>query len=265
MAVTGLWVADFRCFAEAELHPEPEGLTVLRGANGAGKTSILEAVGWLATRRSIRGAPREALVRTGAGRAILRAETEDSAAGGGRRGTFEAEIPVAGPARLQVNRHPVRSRAEAAATLDVTVFSPDDLDLVQGGPAGRRAYLDEVLAARHARSEALAAEVERILRQRAALLRQAGGRLDDSAGATLDVWDERLARSGTALAGERAALAEALGPLAAQAYTRLAGGAEDLVLRYRRSWEGDLADALARARPDDLRRQVTTVGPHRDD
>jgi len=261
VAVTGLWLADFRCFAVAEMHPEPEGLTVLRGANGAGKTSLLEAVGWLATQRSIRGAPREALVRTGATRAVVRAETEISA----RRALFEAEIPVAGPGRLQVNRQPVRTRAEAATGLDVTVFSPDDLQLVQGGPAVRREYLDDVLATRHARCEALVAEVERILRQRAALLRQAGGRLDDTTGATLEVWDDRLARSGTALAAERAALAGELAAPAAAAYARLAGGEEPMTLRYRRSWEGDLVEALAAARRDDLRRQVTTVGPHRDD
>ena len=74
MAISTLWLADFRCFTDAEFRPDPEGLTVLRGANGAGKTSVLEAVGWLATQRSIRGATRDALVRTGTDRAVVRAE-----------------------------------------------------------------------------------------------------------------------------------------------------------------------------------------------
>jgi DNA replication and repair protein RecF len=261
VAVTTLWLTDFRCFGEAEFRPDPEGLTVLRGANGAGKTSVLEAVGWLATQRSIRGAPRDVLVRTGTERAVVRAE----ASSGDRQVLVEAEIPVDGTARVQVNRQPVRRRSELAEAINVTVFSPDDLDLVQGGPSGRREYLDDVLVGRHARLDALVTEVDRILRQRGAVLRQAGGRADDGVAATLDVWDERLGQSGTALAVERESLAAELGPGASGAYEALAGVSEPVTLRYRRSWDGDLMTALHVNRRDDIRRQVTSVGPHRDD
>ncbi len=261
MAISTLWLADFRCFTEAEFRPDPEGLTVLRGPNGAGKTSILEAVGWLATQRSIRGAAREVLVRSGADRAVVRAETSSAA----RAVLVESEIPVSGSVRTLVNRQPVRRRSELAEALNVTVFAPNDLDLVQGGPAGRREYLDDVLVARHARLDALVTDVDRILRQRAAVLRQAGGRPDSAIAATLDVWDERLGASGTELAIEREALATELTPPAGRAYERLAGAAEPVTLDYRRSWTGDLVDALGKARSEDVRRQVTSVGPHRDD
>ncbi|HZU78603.1 MAG TPA: DNA replication and repair protein RecF [Acidimicrobiales bacterium] len=261
MAITTLWLTDFRCFSEAVFEPDPDGLTVLRGENGAGKTSVLEAVGWLATQRSFRGAPREALVRTGAARAVVRAE----ATAGTRAMLLEAEIPVTGAARAQVNRQPVRRRAELVEALQVSVFSPDDLDLVQGGPAARRDYLDEALTGRHPRFEALQVEVDRILRQRAALLRQAGGRHEPEVLATLDVWDARLESSGDALAAAREELAAELSPLVGAAYARLAGRQETVTLTYSRSWVGALGDALAAARRDDLRRQVTTVGPHRDE
>jgi len=261
VAISTLWLSDFRCFTEAELRPDPEGLTVLRGPNGSGKTSILEAVGWLATQRSIRGAARDVLVRTGTDRAVVRAETVVA----GRPVLVESEIPLSGTARTQVNRQPVRRRSELADALNVTVFAPNDLDLVQGGPAGRREYLNDVLAARHARLDALVTDVDRILRQRAAVLRQAGGRTDSAIAATLDVWDERLGASGTELAVEREALAVELTEPANRAYERLAGVAEPVTLDYRRSWSGDLVTALGAARADDVRRQVTSVGPHRDD
>jgi DNA replication and repair protein RecF len=261
VAVTTLWLADFRCFAAATVEPDPEGLTVLRGPNGAGKTSVLEAVGWLATMRSLRGAPREALVRTGAERAVVRAECSEA----GRRMLVEGEIPMVGTARCQVNRQSVRRRADLGEALAVSVFSPDDLALVQGGPALRRDYLDEALVAASANDEQVVADVERVLRQRGALLRQSGGRLSEEVASTLDVWDERLGSAGEALATAREALATALAAPAAAAYEHLSGAAESLTLRYRRSWDGSLAAALAAGRREDLRRQATGVGPHRDD
>jgi DNA replication and repair protein RecF len=264
MAVTRLWLTNFRCFDEALFEPDPDGLTVLRGENGAGKTSILEAVGWLATQRSFRGAPREALVRNGRDRAVLRAE----AVAASRQLLVEAELPARGPSRAQVNRQPVRRRAELAEAVRITVFSPDDLELVQGAPGQRRDYLDDVLVGRHPRFESLVSEVERVLRQRAAVLRQASHTAHGELDATLDVWDARLAASGEELAEARRDLAEALAPLVAEAYARLAGadaGSDHVTVRYRRSWEGALADALAATRQDDLRRQATGIGPHRDE
>ncbi|MDE3085533.1 MAG: DNA replication and repair protein RecF [Acidobacteriota bacterium] len=269
MSVTRLWLTDFRCFTEAVFEPDPEGLTVLRGENGAGKTSVLEAVGWLATQRSFRGAPRDVVVRGRADRAVVRAETLQ----GTRQQLVEAEIPRDRTGRIQVNRQPVRRRVQLAETLRVSVFSPEDLVVVQGGPGGRREYLDDILVARHPRDEALVGEVERVLRQRAALLHQAGGRHVPEVLSTLDVWDSRLASAGEALAAARAELVDALRPFVVQAHGRLAGAdapegngeSGGVELAYRRSWTGPLADALADARQDDLRRQATSVGPHRDE
>ncbi|MHB1584312.1 MAG: AAA family ATPase, partial [Acidimicrobiales bacterium] len=134
---------DFRSFRTAELDPDPEGTTVLTGANGTGKTSLLEAVGYAATLRSFRGAAREAMVRTGAERAVVRATFESE----GRPVLVEAELAAGGRSRAQLNRQPVRSRHELAQAVTVTVFSPEDLGLVQGPPAGRRDLLDQALAA----------------------------------------------------------------------------------------------------------------------
>ena len=243
------------------MEPDTAGLTVLRGLNGSGKTTVLEAIGWLATGSSIRGATRETLVRRGADRAILRAETTTA----GRQALIEAEVPVARVGRVQVNRQGVRRRAEMASFLAVSVFSPADRRLVEGGPAERRGYLDEVLVEQHHRLEATVEEVDRVLRQRAALLRQSGGRMDQVLLSTLDVWDERLARSGAELARERESLAGELEPLASEAYAHVAGRSEGITLNYRRSWTGGLAEALAASREADVKRQVTSIGPHRDE
>jgi DNA replication and repair protein RecF len=182
-----------------------------------------------------------------------------------KRNFIEAEIPSSKAASTQLNRQPVRHRAEIASALQVSVFSPADRRLVEGGPAERRGFLDEVLVERSPRLEAVVNDVVRVLRQRAALLRQSGGKLDQSILTTLDVWEQRLAISGTELVVAREALTHELEPLVSKAYADLAGHVEHVTLAYRRSWAGELAEALRSVREQDLRRQVTTVGPHRDE
>ena len=263
MSLRHLELTDFRIFRVAHIAPAPEGATVITGPNGTGKTSVLEALAYLGTRRSFRAAPPEAMVRTGAERAIVRAEIDnaDSPA------LVEAEILPAGRSRTRVNRKSVSARKELAAAAPCTIFSPEDLVIVSGGPKGRRDLLDDALALLDPEGARAADETDRVLRQRAALLRQSGGRSNDDVVATLDVWDQRLADAGKVLVAARERLVTDLEPLVGAAYSRLAGegGRKVVEQGYERSWDGELLDALAASRTDDLRRGVNTVGPHRDD
>jgi DNA replication and repair protein RecF len=127
-------------------------------------------------------------------------------------------------------------------------------------------YVDDTLVALHTKHERLRADVDRVLKQRASLLKQAGGRLSAEIGFTLDVWDEKLAQLGDTLGRERQALVAQLEPLVNESYAALAGGPQPVSLLYQPSWLVDgLAKALVASRADDVRRQSTTVGPHRDD
>lgn len=261
MRLHRLWLTNFRNYVSAEVALAPSGLTLVTGGNGEGKTNLLEAVGYLATLRSFRGAPTEALVRSGCASAVVRADGERA----GRALLVEAEIATVGHSRLLVNSQPLRRSAELLGAVRVSLFSPDDLELVKGGPAGRRQYLDDALVALHPRHASARSEVERVLRQRNALLKQCRGRLDASAVTTLDVWDAKLAGSGQALADARAELVAGLEGAIGKAYDQVAGSAAEVGVAYERSWQGALADALVAARPDDVRRGLTTVGPHRDE
>ena len=279
MHLESLSLTDFRSYASAEFVPAPEGITVVTGANGAGKTNLIEAVGYLATLKSLRGSPAEAMVRSGApaGFAVLRSVIGHAETG--RRVTIDAELHAAGRDRVRVNGQPLRRTRDLLGALQVTVFSPDDLELVKGGPAGRRTYLDDLLVAVSPRRDATLTELDRILKQRNALLKSAfsgsgwrpGRDLPDDIRFTLDVWDAKLSEVGEDLARARTRLVAALSPLVGDAYAALSEGSAYLesrrlaALSYRPSWPGTLADALAQARTDDLRRGVTTVGPHRDD
>ena len=261
MQLLSLEARDFRNIVETFVEPDPDGTTVLSGLNGAGKTSVLEAVYYLSTLRSFRRAPRDVMVRRGAVCAIVRAVVgvDD------RTISIEAEITAAGRARTLVNRQPVRRRADLHDALRATLFSPEDIGVVRGGPAERRQFLDDAVGILDIQAARAVDEVEKIVRQRTALLRAASRRLRAEEVTTLDVWDARLDETGTALVESREGLVADLSPLVGQHYSRLAGTEVVVGLEYRRSWQGRLLDALQRVRADDLVRGVSSVGPHRDE
>lgn len=260
MRITRLWLQDFRSYESLEL-PLDVGLTAIVGANGIGKTNLLEALGLLATLKSFRGAPTESLIRKGAEVAIIRAEgVRDD-----RDVLIELELGRR-RSRAQVNRQRLQRSRDLLGALRITVFAPDDLALVKEGPSVRRGFLDDVLVAVDPKVDGVLRDLERILKQRNALLRQSHGRLDESGLLTLDVWDAKLATTGADVTNRREALVNKLLPLVENSYEVLAGEAVPLGADYVRSWTADsLAMALEDERQTDIRRGVTSVGPHRDE
>jgi len=259
--VRSLWLSDFRSYASAELTLAP-GFTALVGHNGAGKTNLLEGLAWLATLSSFRGAPGDALVRQVAPAAIIRAEAEREQ----RALLIEAQLARTGRNKVMVNRQPLRRSRDLLGALRVTVFTPDDLVVIKGGPGERRRFIDDALVALHPRNDALRSEVERVLRQRSSLLKQSGGSLDEPAAFTLDVWDTKLAEAGEALAQARQQLLDRMRPVLSETYDALARRPAEVQMAYQSEWQAQgLAEALRQARGQDVRRGVCTVGPHRDE
>lgn len=268
MRVRRLEVRDFRNYEAATLEPAP-GLTALIGRNGEGKTNLLEALAYLATLTSFRGAPSDALVRSGTDGAVVRGEVDVDVDRAGPA-LIEAELGVSGRERVLLNRNRLRRSRDLLGTLRVIVFMPDDLALVKGGPGERRRFLDDTLVAAAPRHDAIRTDLDKVLRQRNALLKSTMGarpeRLAPDVAATLEVWDARLAELGEVLGRARAKLVARLDPAVAKAYDQVANSGAVTTLSYEAPWRAEgLAEALHRARSDDLRRGVSTVGPHRDD
>ncbi len=263
MTLRRLWLRDFRSYEAVDVEFGP-GLTVVVGPNGTGKTNLLEAAGYLSILSSFRGVPNDAMMRTGADRSVVRGEVVVA----NRIVLIETELVSVGRSRVLVNKQTLKRNRELRDVLRVTVFSPHDLILVKGGPGERRSYLDDVLVALHPRNEALLSDLERILRQRNALLKQASGRLGNEIGFTLDVWDEKLTQVGTDVAAARVHLIDELRDFVIQAYGDIADRSTPVTLSYSSTWFGTatgLAGALAGGRADDVRRGVSLIGPHRDD
>ena len=261
MHLARLALVDFRSYSGVDVE-FPAGTTAVLGSNGQGKTNLLEAIAHLAG-GSLRGATTEAMVRVGAERGVIRAE----ATRGNRELLIEAELATRGRGRMQLNRQPVKRRGDLLEALSITIFSPEDLILVKGGPGERRAWIDDAVVGLDPHADTVRSDVERILKQRNALLKSVRGRKpDESALLTLDVWDDRLTKAGESLADHRRSALDQLTPRIAVAYHDLAGRELPVDTSYQAVWAGEgLGGALVAARDDDLRRGVTTVGPHRDE
>jgi len=279
--VRRLELTDFRSYSRAEIDLDP-GPSVIVGPNGYGKTNLVEAMGYVATLSSHRVSSDQPLVRVGAERAIVRcAIVHDE-----RELLVELEIVPGKANRARLGRAPVTRARDIVGALRLVLFAPEDLALVRGDPAERRRYLDDLLVQRQPRYSAVRADYERVLKQRNALLRTAylarkvggtGGRTGDLS--TLDVWDSHLAQHGADLIAGRLDLCAALGTHVAKAYDAVSAGRGEARVAYdARSWlEGGqvsldrvaiaerLGEALAAARPSEVERGVTLVGPHRDD
>ncbi|MGS2589112.1 DNA replication/repair protein RecF [Streptomyces hebeiensis] len=234
MHVTHLSLADFRSYARIEVPLDP-GVTAFVGANGQGKTNLVEAVGYLATLGSHRVSSDAPLVRMGAERAVIRAAVTQ----GERSQLVELELNPGRANRARINRSSQVRPRDALGIVRTVLFAPEDLALVKGDPGERRRFLDELVTARSPRMAGVRSDYDRVLRQRntllksAAMARRHGGRGMDLS--TLDVWDQHLARVGAELLARRLDLIATLRPLADKAYEQLAPGGGPVVLEYRSS------------------------------
>ncbi|WP_066947178.1 DNA replication/repair protein RecF [Streptomyces lushanensis] len=234
MHVTHLSLADFRSYARVEVPLDP-GVTSFVGANGQGKTNLVEAVGYLASLGSHRVSSDAPLVRMGADRAVIRASVTQ----GERSQLIELELNPGRANRARINRSSQVRPRDVLGIVRSVLFAPEDLALVKGDPGERRRFLDELITARSPRMAGVRSDYDRVLRQRntllksAAMARRHGGRGMDLS--TLDVWDQHLARAGAELLAQRVDLIATLQPLTDKAYEQLAPGGGPVALEYRSS------------------------------
>jgi DNA replication and repair protein RecF len=301
MYLRHLGLANFRCYARLEL-TLPCGTVVVAGRNGQGKSSLLEAVYVLATTRSPHAGSERELIHWAAqddAMPFSRVWGEVQRVGGMDSvevvGVLQA--PDGGEPRFikraRVNDAPRRA-LDVIGVLNVVLFTPRDLQIVDGAPAERRRYLD-VLRCQvdHAYCVALA-RYNKVLTQRNHLLRRLRDRGGDRG--ELAYWDDQIVRDGSLVVERRLAAVAALDEVARTIHAELSGSDAPLSLTYRSSFErtddlsdpavldrlaeggarygdardpGSLADtyagALAARREEEIARGATVVGPHRDD
>ncbi|MEA2285377.1 MAG: replication and repair protein RecF [Solirubrobacteraceae bacterium] len=261
MLVTRLRVRDFRSYASADV-ALGERLTVVHGANGAGKTNLLEALYFGCTGRSCRTSAEREVVRFDAPAARVEVEGRD------RDGTHELSVGFSPgeTKRLRVDGAPVERLLDSPARPLVSVFLPDRLELVKGAPALRRGHLDQFVAALWPARASTRRAYSQALAQRNALI----GRLRSGRGSrgSLAAWDLELARHAIELRDDRARAVEHVDARFATVAGEL-GLTGTATLRYRprtvAATPEELAAELASRVDSDVERGFTGHGPHRDE
>ena len=269
MRVTQIELRNFRNYIHAGLCPDQR-LTVLTGPNAQGKTNVLEALHLCCLGRSHRTAHDRELITWGQERcsvkvAVHRRDGNHQAAVMLHRGETKRK-------QVQINGKQANRIGELMGHFHGILFSPEDLSIVKDGPGERRRFLDMELSQLRPVVFYALQRYARALSQRNNLLREL--QRAPALRRTLDAWDEQLSEAGAALVIHRRSYIEALGAQAQNNYAAIAGEKEQLIARYHTQIDGDgdqpavagqFLARLHKAREEDIRRGVTSVGPHRDD
>ncbi len=281
MIVTHLNLTDWRCYGTADVELG-SGVTIFVGQNGQGKTNLVEAVEYLSSMGSHRVSSEAPLVKAGCGQAIVRGRVQ-AAEDDPRKLLLEIEVNPGKANRARINRNALPRAREICGVLRTVVFSPEDLAIVKGDPSDRRAFLDHLVITRWPRMAGVKADYERALKQRNSLLKNLagrGGRIDEFAESTLEVWDEQVARIGSELLHARLDTLTDLMPYVSEAYESIAPTNNIARAEYKTSLdlvpglteepgrdllERRLRDAMLARRREETARGVSLVGPHRDD
>lgn len=251
------------------------GVTILKGANGLGKTNIVEAVEVLSTGSSHRISSSLPLIERGENKATIRANVSE----GDDETTYEVTIAARGANRGRINGGSSLYMRDIVGKVPSVSFTPDDQRLVAGDPSGRRGFLDQAGSLLIPGYAANLSNANKIAKQRAALLKQLGQRSEpaDAQNAALnglEIWTGQFIAVGVALTRARAGLIERLADPFSQIYDELAGKPQHAGLSYAPSFEEvldfeqpepEISRHYQRLYAGEIARGRNLIGPHRDD
>lgn len=283
MHVKHLTLSNFRNYQTVEL-PLNQGINLLVGKNGQGKTNLAEAIFYAATLSSHRVSGYLPLIKQGESKAIIRilARFDD------RENLLEIELNTQGSNRARINKSDASRVRDVLGYVNAVIFSPEDLDIVKRDPSNRRAFIDELIVQLTPRMAGVYSDYERVLKQRNTLLKSARNIPTGSSSlSTLDSWDQSLVRIGSEIISARFDITARLAPHLQEAYAAIADEKNDPSVKLRSSLlsndiesetsnefldtgnreeiENLFQQRLKDVRSKELERGVTLVGPHRDD
>lgn len=292
MYCSSLSLTNFRNYKQLDIEL-PNGPILVLGANASGKTTLLEALYFLATTRSYRATSDRELVNWDARPELGLPPFARVSAQVRKRGNLGVEIiviregedPGSGVARKRFRINDVPKRAiDLIGQVNAVLFGPQDLDLIVGSPSLRRRYLDITISQIDRHYVRTLQSYQRVVLQRNSLLKsmtERGRRTGDGGSEQLAYWDDELVRHGAYLLQRRLEVISQLNRIADGIHAQLAGRGERLEMLYRSTVMEETVpvkeapgepvvteaflERLRTGRAEEMRRAITVAGPHRDD
>lgn len=259
MVIKSLKLKNYRNYELLDLTFDPK-TNILYGDNAQGKTNILEALYLSGTTKSHRGTKDRDMIRFGCDEAHLETVVV-------KRGTefqIDMHLKKNSPKGIAINKIPIRKASELFGIIHFVFFSPEDLNIIKEGPAGRRRFIDLELSQLDKVYLSNLSNYNRIINQRNSLLKDLYRQ--DHLVETLDIWDMQLVEYGTKVIEGRKKFVEEVNEIISDIHYKLTGGRERISLTYETSIGSlTLEQALKKNRERDIRLKSTSVGPHRDD
>ena len=261
MIIKSLKLKNYRNYDLLDLTFDPK-TNILYGDNAQGKTNILEALYLSGTTKSHRGTKDRDMIQFGYAESHLETVVEKK----GIIFQIDMHLKKNSPKGIAIDKIPIRRASELFGIVHFVFFSPEDLNIIKEGPAGRRRFIDLELSQLDKIYLNNLSNYNRIINQRNSLLKDIYGSNQQHLLETLDIWDMQLAAYGTKVLDRRKEFVRQVNEIISEIHFRLTGGKERLSLTYESSiGEMSMEQALKKNRERDLRMNSTSVGPHRDD
>ena len=259
MIIKSLKLKNYRNYELLDLNFD-SGTNILYGDNAQGKTNILEALYLSGTTKSHRGTKDRDMIQFGCEESHLETIVEKH----GVDFQIDMHLKKNSPKGIAVNKVPIRRAGELFGIVHFVFFSPEDLNIIKDGPAGRRRFIDLELSQLDKVYLSNLSNYNRIINQRNSLLKEI--HFQKNLMDTLDIWDMQLAEYGKKIIERRKAFIDQVNTIISDIHYRLTGGRERIAISYESSIENDsFEDVLKRNRERDIRFKSTSAGPHRDD
>ena len=261
MIVESVELKDYRNYEFLDMNFN-EHVNIIYGDNAQGKTNILESIYMCSTSKSHRGSKDREIVRFGEDESHIKLNVLKH----GMKYRIDMHLKKNKTKGIAVNGIPIKKAVELFGIINIVFFSPEDLNIIKEGPAGRRRFIDLELSQLDKIYLNNLSNYNRIINQRNSLLKDIYGSNQQHLLETLDIWDMQLAAYGTKVLERRKEFVRQVNEIISEIHFRLTGGKEQLSLTYESSiGEMSMEQALKKNRERDLRMKSTSVGPHRDD
>ena len=259
MVIKSLKLKNYRNYDLLDLNFDPS-TNILYGDNAQGKTNILEALYLSGTTKSHRGTKDRDIIQFGYDESHIETIVE-------KRGIcfqIDMHLKKNSPKGIAIDKVPIRKAGELFGIVHFVFFSPEDLNIIKEGPAGRRRFIDLELSQIDKIYLSNLSNYNRIINQRNSLLKDIYGQKNLIE--TLDIWDMQLAAYGTKVLERRKEFIKQVNEIISDIHYKLTGKKERISISYEASTGNmSMEDALKRYRERDMRMKSTTVGPYRDD